>query len=102
MAGLRSRLVRMANSAPRALLALPIRLYRLLISPLIGAHCRYQPTCSAYAIEAIERHGALAGGWLAVRRLLRCHPIAWLGGGQGFDPVPEASVHMTKPGCSHV
>lgn len=61
-------------------------LYRYAISPLIGANCRYQPTCSAYAEEALRTHGALRGGWLALRRIGRCHP--W--GGSGFDPVPDA------------
>ena len=68
------------------LLALPVRAYRLLLSPWLGHACRYQPTCSAYALEALERHGALRGGWLAARRLARCHP--W--GGAGYDPVPGA------------
>lgn len=66
------------------LVALPIRAYRLILSPWLGVNCRYQPTCSAYAIEALEKHGALRGGWLAVRRLARCNP--W--GGCGYDPVP--------------
>jgi putative membrane protein insertion efficiency factor len=61
-----------------------IRLYQYLLSPLIGPHCRFQPTCSHYAVEAIERHGVLRGGWLAVRRIARCHP--W--GKSGIDPVP--------------
>ena len=65
--------------------ALPVRAYRLLISPWLGPSCRYQPTCSAYALEALEKHGAVRGGWLALRRIIRCHP----GGGSGFDPVPE-------------
>lgn len=64
--------------------ALPVRAYRLLLSPWVGHACRYQPTCSAYALEALERHGALRGGWLTLRRLSRCHP--W--GGWGHDPVP--------------
>ncbi len=62
-----------------------IRFYRRWISPLLGPRCRFQPTCSAYAEEAIERHGTLRGSWLALRRVLRCHP--W--GGCGYDPVPE-------------
>jgi hypothetical protein len=62
-----------------------IRFYRTAISPWTPPSCRYTPTCSAYALEAIERHGAARGGWLALRRLLRCHP--W--GGHGHDPVPE-------------
>lgn len=73
----------------RKLLALigivPIRLYQWCISPLLPAACRYEPTCSHYAVEAIERHGLARGGWLTLRRLLRCHP--W--GGAGYDPVPH-------------
>lgn len=69
----------------RLLLILPIRFYRYVISPWLGPNCRYLPTCSAYAIEAIERHGALKGSWLAMRRLARCHPL----GGHGYDPVPD-------------
>lgn len=67
-------------------LALPVRAYRLLFSPYVGHNCRYQPTCSAYALEALERHGAIRGGWLALRRIGRCHP--W--GRSGYDPVPPA------------
>lgn len=66
------------------LIALPVRAYRLVLSPWMGFHCRYQPTCSAYALEALEKHGGLKGGWLMLRRLARCHPL----GGQGYDPVP--------------
>ena len=66
------------------ILALPVRAYRLILSPWVGHNCRYQPTCSAYALEALERHGGIRGGWLAVRRIGRCHP----GGGSGYDPVP--------------
>lgn len=71
-------------------LSLPIRLYRGLISPLLPASCRFQPTCSAYALEALHEHGPLKGLYLAARRILRCHPITWLGGSSGFDPVPPA------------
>jgi len=70
------------------LLRQPIHFYRFFISPLLPRSCRYQPTCSAYAIEALRVHGAFRGGWLAARRILRCHPIKWLGGGSGIDPVP--------------
>jgi hypothetical protein len=61
-----------------------VRAYQYLLSPWWGRQCRFTPTCSQYAIEALERHGAARGGWLALRRVLRCHP--W--GGGGFDPVP--------------
>jgi putative membrane protein insertion efficiency factor len=67
----------------RLLLAL-IRAYRLVLSPWWGNHCRFTPTCSQYAAEAVERHGARDGTWLAMRRVGRCHP--WCHG--GFDPVP--------------
>lgn len=66
------------------ILALPVRAYRLFLSPWVGHGCRYQPTCSAYTLEALATHGALRGGWLAARRILSCHP--W--GGHGHDPVP--------------
>ncbi|MBN1240920.1 MAG: membrane protein insertion efficiency factor YidD [Gammaproteobacteria bacterium] len=62
-----------------------VRGYQLLLSPWIGNRCRHQPSCSAYAIEAIRRFGPLRGGWLAARRIGRCHP--W--GTWGYDPVPE-------------
>lgn len=67
-------------------LSLPIHLYRLVISPMLGPRCRYLPTCSDYALEALSRHGAVKGTWLATKRLVRCHP--W--GGSGHDPVPPA------------
>ena len=67
------------------LLALPIRAYRLVLSPWVGFNCRFQPTCSAYALEALHKHGGLRGGWLAARRIARCHP--W--GASGHDPVPD-------------
>jgi hypothetical protein len=67
------------------IVALPVRAYRLVFSPWVGHNCRYHPTCSAYALHALERHGALRGSWLAARRILRCHP--W--GGSGVDEVPE-------------
>ena len=61
-----------------------IRLYQKTISPLLGHNCRFRPTCSEYAIEAIQVHGVVKGLWLGIRRLLRCHP--W--GPHGYDPVP--------------
>jgi hypothetical protein len=87
------------DAAARALRQVAIGLidaYRLLLSPLIGPVCRYQPTCSAYAREAIATHGAIRGGWLAVRRILRCHPWA----AAGYDPVPAAgTAHRHSPAC---
>lgn len=71
-----------------AMLIAPIHFYRYFLSPLKPPSCRFVPTCSQYAIEAIRVHGPLKGLFLAVRRLLRCHPIKWLGGSQGYDPVP--------------
>ncbi|KIA79628.1 membrane protein insertion efficiency factor YidD [Chromobacterium amazonense] len=66
------------------ILILLIRFYQLAISPWLAPRCRFQPTCSSYAIEAVRKHGALKGGALAARRICRCHP--W--GGSGYDPVP--------------
>jgi putative membrane protein insertion efficiency factor len=78
----------MANAVSKALawpLIQVVRLYRLAISPWLGANCRFDPTCSTYAIEALQVHGILKGTWLAVKRIGRCHP--W--GGSGYDPVPD-------------
>jgi putative membrane protein insertion efficiency factor len=75
------------------LLAVPIRFYRGFLSPLTPPACRFHPSCSAYALEAIETHGPLKGLFLAAKRLCRCHPITWLGGGSGFDPVPPQPKH---------
>ncbi|MBM3519026.1 MAG: membrane protein insertion efficiency factor YidD [Alphaproteobacteria bacterium] len=71
-----------------------IRVYRVALSPVLPPSCRYEPTCSAYAAEALARHGAMNGGWLAVKRLARCHP--W--GGSGHDPVP-AGTRRQRPGA---
>lgn len=64
---------------------LPIRFYRFCISPMIPSRCRYTPTCSEYALEALDTYGPIRGSWLSVKRIARCHP--W--GSHGYDPVPE-------------
>jgi putative membrane protein insertion efficiency factor len=76
------------QQAAGILLMAPIRIYRRFVSPMLPPSCRFTPTCSQYAIEAIEKHGPLKGSALAIRRLARCHPITWLGGSHGYDPVP--------------
>lgn len=78
-----------AAKAPSALLRFliaSVRAYRLLLSPWLGSACRFEPTCSAYALESLQTHGAGAGSYLVAKRLLRCHP--WCEG--GHDPVPDA------------
>ena len=65
--------------------SLPVKAYRLVLSPWVGHGCRFQPTCSAYTLEALEKHGGIRGSWLAARRIAQCHP--W--GGSGVDNVPD-------------
>lgn len=72
-------------SIPGRIIILLIRFYQAAISPWLGPSCRHQPTCSAYMVEAIQEWGALRGGWLGIKRLLKCHP--W--GTSGYDPVPK-------------
>ena len=72
----------------RALVALVLT-YRFVLKPWLGNACRFEPTCSAYALEALETHGPFKGLYLAARRIARCHPLTWLGGSSGFDPVPK-------------
>ena len=74
-------------SAGARVLTIFITGYRRFVSPLLGPHCRFAPSCSAYALEAVREHGALRGSWLAVRRLARCHPF----NPGGFDPVPPSA-----------
>ena len=69
---------------PAKFLILLIRIYQVTLSPFIGRNCRYTPTCSNYGIEAIQKYGAIKGGWLTIKRILSCNP--W--GGSGYDPVP--------------
>jgi uncharacterized protein len=77
---------RLLATVARRLVLGAIRLYQLTLSPWLGRRCRYEPTCSAYAAEAIERYGVGRGSWLAAKRIGRCHP--W--GGAGYDPVPTS------------
>lgn len=81
----------------RAVALAPVYLYRYTLSPFFAGSCRYGPSCSAYAVEAVETHGVLRGGVLALRRIARCHP--W--GGSGYDPVPplSASDPRTMTAC---
>ena len=83
----------------RAALIALVKGYRLLLSPWLGSTCRFTPTCSAYSLQALERHGAGAGTYLTLGRLVRCHP--WCDG--GHDPVPEtvAAPRFLTPACSH-
>jgi putative membrane protein insertion efficiency factor len=74
-----------------------LKAYRLVVSPLYGQVCRYHPSCSAYALEAVQVHGSVRGGWLAARRLGRCHP--WAAG--GYDPVPDPRSPRVRTGPSH-
>ena len=76
--------LRAAASVPRQLLVALIRGYQRVLSPALPPSCRFHPSCSQYALEAVSRHGALRGAWLAARRLARCHPFH----PGGFDPVP--------------
>lgn len=76
--------VRLVATTLRTVLILLVRTYQIFLSPLLPASCRYYPSCSTYAIEALERHGALRGGWLTLRRLVRCNPFR----PGGYDPVP--------------
>ena len=86
LVGLAARLA--AKPLAWAMLAL-IQIYRYILRPVLPLSCRYEPSCSSYALEAIRRHGPFGGGWLTARRLLRCQP--W--GGMGYDPVPERCFH---------
>ncbi|MDQ7070081.1 MAG: membrane protein insertion efficiency factor YidD [Rhodobacterales bacterium] len=79
------------------IVAIPVRIYRLLFSPWIGNSCRFQPTCSAYALEALEKHGAIKGAWLAAKRVGRCQPF----GSDGYDPVPDPDSASHKCGHDH-
>ena len=68
-----------------------IKFYKLFISPYLGNNCRYMPTCSEYFMESLEEHGVLKGSLKGTKRILSCHPVRFLGGGEGFDPVKKKS-----------
>lgn len=80
------------NNPLKWLLIIPLRFYQWVISPILGPRCRFYPSCSHYAIEAIELHGVLCGSWLAMKRILRCHPA----NEGGVDPVPECGCQKEK------
>ena len=85
----------MRPSLPAKLLMVLVRVYQLFVSPLLPPACRFEPSCSRYAMQALREHGALRGAWLAVRRLLRCHPFH----PGGYDPVPHRAAswrHLTR------
>lgn len=76
----------------RWLLIKLVRLYQITLSPIIGNQCRFAPTCSNYSIEALEKHGAIRGSWLTIKRVCRCHP----GCDGGYDPVPETKAEQLQ------
>ena len=88
---LKTDLLRLMRRSAVLVFSAPIHIYRYTLSPMLPPSCRFEPSCSAYALEALALHGPLKGTWLAVRRLSRCHPITFLGGSSGFDPVPPGS-----------
>ena len=83
------------NAAAALLASGLIWTWRLLLGPFFGPACRYLPTCSEYGLEAVKAHGPWRGGWLALRRIARCHP--W--GGSGYDPVPHPITHRSHDTC---
>ena len=83
--GLAGRVAAFARRAAVALLSAPLHVYRYAISPMLPPRCRFFPSCSDYAIQSLRRHGPLAGSWLAISRVCRCHPLS----AGGVDPVPE-------------
>lgn len=87
-----TRIVKVARDLLVRFLTLLIRAYQYLISPFLGSNCRFYPTCSSYAIEAIRTHGPIKGSWLAIRRILRCHPFSE----GGIDPVPPSQCGCNK------
>ena len=87
--------LRLSGRALAVLLVAPIIVYRYTLSPMLGPRCRFAPSCSEYAIEAIRLRGPLLGSWLMLRRIVRCHPL----GGSGYDPVPPPGKGRGEGGC---
>lgn len=81
----------------KSIVLLMLRGYKRLLSPLLGTNCRFHPTCSVYAMQAVERFGVLRGGWLAARRIARCHPLS----AGGIDPVPEHAISDCRHPTHH-
>ncbi|WP_083921153.1 membrane protein insertion efficiency factor YidD [Hahella ganghwensis] len=93
----KTHLIDLVRQLPKKALLLIVQCYRYAISPMMGNHCRFYPSCSHYTFEAISRYGAIKGSYLGVRRLLRCHP--WSTG--GIDPVPECSHSRHRHSSLH-
>lgn len=89
-------MLKVINRGINAILLGLVQLYRWTLSPYLGRACRFDPTCSAYAMEALRCHGPWQGGWLAVKRVCRCHPL----GGFGFDPVPTRGKSPSTPSAN--
>ena len=77
-------------------IVLPIKLYKYFISPYLGPSCRYLPTCSEYFIDCVNYNGPIKGSILGIKRILKCHPVKFLGGDDGFDPAPNLSLKRKK------
>lgn len=95
------RAARLAHAALLRLAMGVVRLYQICLSPLVPPSCRFQPTCSAYALEALQRFGPFKGTWLAIKRISHCHPVKWAGGRSGFDPVPHADTDIAHDTHHH-
>lgn len=89
-----SRSFSVLTSLPKKTLIFLVKAYRLLISPSLGSNCRFEPSCSAYSLQALDQHGAAAGSYLTLRRLARCHP--WCDGGHDPVPPPQSASFFSR------
>jgi len=89
-----NRIFSLATRFPQQALMCLVRFYRLLISPSLGSNCRFEPSCSAYSLQALDQHGAMTGSYLTLRRLARCHP--WCDGGHDPVPPPPAASFFSR------